>query len=356
MEQAPDSAIGPTPADTEIELSAIIVNYNDRRFLPAAIAALQENTVSDAAEIIVVDGGSTDGSADNLPSGDIPVSVIRCAENVGFCRGNNIGAEAARGRVVVFTQGDGELQPGWDVPLCQALRDPDVAVAGGLVLKMGSPEVIDSAGLAITTNLGAWSLDEWSTPEDVGIDGEEARDVVGVSPAFLAVRRADHLRIGGFWEKLFVYGDEQDYALRIRALGKAVLCPSSRMRHWGGGTVPVTSPLRLRLASRNRLLNAARHLSIPRLAWAVTITAGFDMLEVARQRNLKATRLMLSSWGAGLAGMAAARALSTRAERADTVQYLTPLRDYFEQRKTRQRAQIAYDAARLAAGSPQADR
>ncbi len=208
------------PEAEGFELSVILVNFNGKDVLPAAVDALQRHTTTDRTEIIVVDSGSDDDSAHDLPAGRIPARVIRCDENVGFCRGNNIGAEAAGGRVLCFTQTDGEVEPGWDAPLLRALDDPAIAVAGGVVMKLGT-HLIDSAGIAIAPNLAAWSLHENEDVEQAGLVGEATRDVVGVSPALLAVRAVDHACIGGFWETLWMYGDEPDYALRIRARGRA---------------------------------------------------------------------------------------------------------------------------------------
>jgi hypothetical protein len=320
-------------APAAVGLSAVIVNYNGRKLLPAALRALQANTVCPDTEIVIVDGGSTDGSVDDLSAGRLPVRVIRCGENVGFCRGNNIGAEAARGRLLVFTQGDGEVQPGWDLPLREALNDPGVAVAGGLVLKMSEHEAIDSAGLAIAPNLAAWSLNEWMSPEAAGLQDGRIREVIGVSPAFLAVRREDHLRVGGFWEKLWVYGDEPDYALRTRALGRAVLCPTSRMRHWVGGSIGQASALRIRLSSRNRLFNIARHLPPSRLVWALMLSAAFDALQLVQQPRRVAAQAVLQGWAEGLSGMRSVRALSTADERAANVARLTTLREAYRQQR-----------------------
>lgn len=321
------------PGAGSLELSVILVNFNGKDVLPAAVDALQRNTTTDRAEIIVVDSGSGDGSACNLPAGRIPVRVIRRDENVGFCRGNNIGAEAADGRVLCFTQTDGEVEPGWDGPLLRALEDPAVAVAGGMVMKMGT-DVIDSAGIAIAPNLAAWSLHENEEPEHAGITGEAMLDVVGVSPALLAVRAIDHASIGGFWETLWMYGDEPDYALRIRARGRAVLCPSSRMRHRvGAASGPMQSPLRLRCSARNKLLNIARHVPDSRVPFAVFLAIAFDVLQIAQTRNVQSIRATLEGWRAGLAGMADARRTSTAAERVLRAQYIEPLSEALSEQR-----------------------
>jgi GT2 family glycosyltransferase len=304
----------------------ILVNHNGKDVLPAAVDAIQRNSTTDSAEIIVVDSGSADGSASALPPGRLPVRVITCDENVGFCRGNNIGAEAASGRVLCFTQSDGEVEPGWDAPLLRALEDPTIAVAGGVVMKMGT-NLIDSAGIAIAPNLAAWSRHENEDLEQAGLRDGSVLDVVGVSPALLAVRATDHARIGGFWESLWMYGDEPDYALRIRARGRAVVCTGSRMQHRvGSASGPMQSPLRLRCSARNKLLNIARHVPSPRLPFALLVAVAFDVVQMTQRRDGPARRAITKGWREGFAGMAAARRTSTSAERAQRVQFIEPLR------------------------------
>lgn len=322
-----------------LELSVVIVNHNGGRFLFDAVKALQENTVCEYAEIIVVDGASTDGSSSNVPSGRLPVRVIRCTENIGFCAGNNLGASTAVGRLVAFTQPDGVVQAGWDQGLREAIGPADVAAVGGIVLKAaagsGAVDAIDSAGLAIAPNFACWSLSENLTPEQAGFHAAEHREVIGLSPAFLMVRRVDHLRIGGFWEELWMYGDEPDYAIRIGRLGRSVVCAESRMRHHVGASAGGhQSPLRLYWSSRNRLLNGARHLSFPRFAFAVLLSGGFDAVQLFQQRRSTACRAIGEGWLAGIRGVRAARRLSTRAERRDAATRLAGLREALVQQQS----------------------
>jgi N-acetylglucosaminyl-diphospho-decaprenol L-rhamnosyltransferase len=327
------------PPDPPLELSVIVINHNGGALLAGAVAALQQHTACAQGEIVVVDSASSDGSADDLPQGRLALRVIRCAENIGFCRGNNIGAAAARGRLICFTQPDGEVEAEWDPPLREALSDPGVAAAGGLVLKLQEAERIDSAGIAIAPNLAAWSVSENLTPAQAGLDDEECREVVGVSPAFVMVRRSTHEAIGGFWETLWMYGDEPDYALRLARRGRIVLCPRARMRHLVGGSAGAhQSPLRLYQSSRNRLLNIARHLPARRVPGAVLLAGAFDLLQLLQQRNPQAVLALSRGWLSGLRGLRAARALSTAAEREANLHRLATLRQAIAQQRALGRA------------------
>jgi N-acetylglucosaminyl-diphospho-decaprenol L-rhamnosyltransferase len=311
-------------------LSAIIVNYNSGDRLRAAVHALQTNTTNGAAEIIVVDSNSSDDSLEGLCDGPLPVVIVRCQQNVHFCRGNNIGVNASSAEFVVFTQPDGEVQPGWDAPLIEALSQPAVVVAGGLVLKTARGHPIDSAGMAIAPNLGGWSLLEWLDPEAEGLLATDApaREVVGVSPAFLATRRHDHLAIGGFREDLKGWGDEADYALNMRRRGRAVLVPQARMLHQVGASAAVRSPGRIYLSSRNQIWNAFRHLPARQLFVALLLSGTFNVLQLTRAHDRETLAAMGRAWRDGLLGARRSRSLSTPEQRAESLQYISPLRDY----------------------------
>ncbi len=75
----------------------------------------------------------------------------------------------------------------------------------------------------------------------------------------MMVRREEFLALGGFYEPLFMYGEEADYCLR--APGRVVLHPGAAIRHdMGHAAGPARSLPRLYHPARNRLVNAARHL------------------------------------------------------------------------------------------------
>ena len=83
-------------------LSVIIPNWNGKRFLLECIDALKEQTFHDF-ETILVDNGSTDGSAEFAKEryGDF-IRIIRNKKNLGFTGGNNVGIQAARGEYIVL--------------------------------------------------------------------------------------------------------------------------------------------------------------------------------------------------------------------------------------------------------------
>ena len=90
-------------------VSIVIDNYNYARFLPVAIDSALGQTYR-RKEVLVVDDGSTDDSADVIAAyGDRIVPVMR--ENAGQAAAFNAGLEASKGDVVVFLDADDKLLP-----------------------------------------------------------------------------------------------------------------------------------------------------------------------------------------------------------------------------------------------------
>lgn len=87
------------------DVSIIIVNYNTLHVLRPCVESIVEQTHGINYEIIVVDNGSTDGSAESL-SADKRVMLIPTGENLGFGRANNRGMEYAKGKYIFFLNSD----------------------------------------------------------------------------------------------------------------------------------------------------------------------------------------------------------------------------------------------------------
>jgi len=108
-------------------VSVVIPVYNGRKTLPACLAGLQRQThIPD--EVIVVDDGSTDGSA--RVAAQFGVTVLS-QENAGPGAARNYGARVARGDVILFIDADCAPAPDWVEAMLTAFANPEVAGAKG---------------------------------------------------------------------------------------------------------------------------------------------------------------------------------------------------------------------------------
>jgi GT2 family glycosyltransferase/glycosyltransferase involved in cell wall biosynthesis len=121
------SLSGAAPSTEPRAASVVIPNWNGRdlleKYIPSVIDALASNPSN---EILVVDNGSTDGSAEFLRERFPQVNVLALPENLGFGGGSNAGFRAAKNDIVVLLNSDMRVAPDFLPPLLEGFRDPDV--------------------------------------------------------------------------------------------------------------------------------------------------------------------------------------------------------------------------------------
>jgi GT2 family glycosyltransferase len=240
-------------------ISVIIVNWNRRDLLRACLDSLARQEYREF-EMILVDNGSTDGSAEmaqeRLAGGPIPLRLIRNSENRGFCAANNQGIAAARGSLVALLNNDAEAEAAWLGALARAFEHPEVGMAASKILVHEDPGRIDKAGHLIYPDgqnrgrgTGARDCGQFDRQEEIlWPDG------------CAAMYRKDMLdQIGGFDEDFFAYGDDAELGLRARIAGwRCLYVPGAVVRHHRGTTLGLQSSRRLQLIERNRVLLAAK--------------------------------------------------------------------------------------------------
>jgi len=232
-----------------------VVNWNRKDLLRACLCSLQRQ-FGVTFETIVVDNGSTDGSAE-MAEAEFSVRVIRNRENRGFCAANNQGIEAADGEFVALLNNDAEAEPGWLAALYRACtQGPDIGMAAGKVLIWEDPGRIDKAGHLMfpdgqNRGRGTGELDRGQ------FDREE--EVLWPDGCACLYRREMLDRIGGFDEDFFAYGDDAELGLRARIAGwRCMYTPAAVVRHHRGSTLGKDSAWRLELIERNRVLLAVK--------------------------------------------------------------------------------------------------
>ncbi len=209
-------------------VSAVVPSFDGARWLPGCLAALREQT-RPFDELIVVDDGSTDGSADGL--GD-DVRVVRLARNGGFAAAVNRGIDAASGELVALVNTDVELERDWLQRMVRAMDDGVAAVACKMV-SLADPAVLDDAGDVLRRDgvceqRGRGRVDDgrWDAP------GEVFAACAGAA----LYRRAAVRAIGGFDERFVSYLEDVDLGLRLRLAGWRARYEPAVARHAGGGS------------------------------------------------------------------------------------------------------------------------
>lgn len=220
----------PDRSATTVDVSVVIPNLEGGALLPAALETLF-STGGPAVEVIVVDNGSRDGSADMAAAFDDRVRVIRNPENRGFAPACNQGADAARGRFLLFLNNDARITGVALAELVGALDDERLWAAQPVMLRGGEEATLDSAGSQFTWT--GFLRHATAIPE---------RDC-GLVPIFAAkgaclLVRSDRFRLaGGFHDAFFAYFEDSDLCWRIRlAGGDVAVVPHVTVFHDRGAT------------------------------------------------------------------------------------------------------------------------
>ncbi|HET7712862.1 MAG TPA: glycosyltransferase family 2 protein [Thermoanaerobaculia bacterium] len=206
-------------------VSAILVTWDSAGYLPRCAEGLRSQTHA-RMEIVVVDNGSSDGSAELTARLMPDARLIRNDANRGFAAAVNQGIAATAGDYVLLCNPDAFLAPDYVSRLVDALISAGErcgAATGKLLRATGEgiepTAAIDSAGIRMTRS--GRHLDITSD------DGESVREVFGVSGAAALYRRSmlNDAAIDGevFDEDFFSYREDADLAWRARLLGWSAL-------------------------------------------------------------------------------------------------------------------------------------
>lgn len=215
---------------------SIVIPVHNRAVLTTQCLDVLFNSPPDTArpEIVVVDDGSSDSTAQMLAARAERVQVVRHEQNLGFARACNDGAAVATGEWLVFLNNDTLPQRGWlDALLRYASSRAQIGLVGSKLLFPNG--TIQHAGVAFARDL---------TPRHVytGFDADhpavnKSREFQVVTGACALIRRALFDEVGGF-DPRFVNGHEDfDLCLRLRRLGYEVhYCHESVLYHLESAT------------------------------------------------------------------------------------------------------------------------
>jgi GT2 family glycosyltransferase len=242
-------------------VDVVIVTYDTRDITLDCAARIADP----AARVIVVDNGSTDGTAEAF--GDRGVTVVRFDEGVGFARACNAGAAVGDSPLVLFLNSDVLARPGALHVLLDALdARPDAVAAGGRLVDPGTDDT--QPAYAPQRYPGLWTLVSRVT-------GLERLHGDSIDAALLAERgtiecdqpagacllaRRDGLdAVGGFDERFWFWYEDVDLARRLHERGALLHVGGAVFEHLGGGTFAAWGREK---GLRSRLLGIERYAEV----------------------------------------------------------------------------------------------
>lgn len=278
-------------------LDVVVVTFDTRE---VTLSCLERLTAEIDLRAIVVDNGSTDGTAEAIAQRFPAATVVRLDEGVGFAEACNRGAAAGDAPLVLFLNSDVLARPGAVDALVAALEArPDAVAAGGRLVDPGTDDTQPAYAPQRYPGLGTLVA---------RVTGLEALRAAGPDPALLAERgtveceqpagacvlvRRDVLdAIGGFDEHYWFWYEDVDLARRLRARGPLLHVGGAVFEHLGGGTFASWGRER---GLRSRLHGIVRYASVhlPRrdrvllgLALAASGLARFAVFRLLGRRAL----------------------------------------------------------------------
>lgn len=249
-------------------LSIIIVTWNGKRYALECLQSLFAQPLGMAAEIIVIDNASSDGTPEAIRAQFPKVNLIENEKNLGFAKANNIGLAASRGRYVCLINSDVVIPPRClEKMLAYLQANPNIGVLGPKMLSpdgrigfsvmrlptvwntlccaLGLHAIFPASALFGGFMMGGYSYDS--------IDYVEV-----LTGWFWMIPRAALEEVGKLDEQFFMYGEDIDWCYRFRKAGwRVVFYPGAEALHYGAAS-SANAPTRFYIEMRRANLQYFR--------------------------------------------------------------------------------------------------
>jgi GT2 family glycosyltransferase len=246
-------------------VAVLIVNWNGGALLSQCLRSLaQQRRAPD--HVIVVDNASTDDSLAIAKPHLDRVEVIRLPTNVGFAKGNNVAAQAARRfDALALLNPDAVADPGWLEALVQAAEgNPTTAAFASQLRLAASPGHLDGAGDSYHVSGRAWRnghrvpYSAWPAEVD---------EVFAPCAAAALYRRDAFESVQGFDEQYFCYFEDVDLGFRLRLQGhRCLYVPAAVVQHVSSASTGYRSDFAVYHGERNAVWTFFKDMPTP-LLW-----------------------------------------------------------------------------------------
>jgi N-acetylglucosaminyl-diphospho-decaprenol L-rhamnosyltransferase len=208
-----------------VRAAVYIPNFNGERWLPRTLQSLRAQSAP--LDVVVVDNGSSDASVAAARADFPEVTVLELGENLGFGPALNRAVAAHPADAIALLNFDVECEPGFCEALLAGLGE-GIDMVAAVLLQERDPGLIDSAGVVADHTL--MGFDHLHGQPLAVLRG--AAGPLGPTGGAALYRREAWEAVGGFDERIFLYYEDLDLALRIAAGGgRCAAAPEARALH-----------------------------------------------------------------------------------------------------------------------------
>lgn len=248
------------PDSIPMKVAIIILIWNGKSDTLECLQSLSADTYAEK-EIVVVDNGSTDKSAEAIRAAFPQVTILSNDRNLGFCAGNNVGIRYAleHGFDFIFLlNNDTTVEPNAVAELLAAAQaHPKLGVAAPVTHHEQGERAVWFAGSRLDLRRGLAVHDNSRDPSRA----DPPYRVPWITGCAMFVRAKAMKAAGGLDERYFLSWEDVDFSVRVAALGWELgVAPAARIYHKGGqASTRLLGNSRDYYDLRNRLLFLKTH-------------------------------------------------------------------------------------------------
>ena len=234
-----------------MDLSICILTRNQPDLLPrcvsSCVAEIEREGI--AAEIILIDNASCNGSPQRVANQFLLVRLVRNEENLGFSKANNIAIRMSQGRYVLILNDDTELHPGALGLLVRVMdADPHIGAVGPKFLnpdgswqRANAPKRFPRLPGIVSELLRLDSiLEKFPLTRDLLTnrrDEKRGGDAEQIDGACFLARREALDAVGLFDEGFYFFFEDSDLCYRLKKAGWGLwYSPEAQITHYGAAS------------------------------------------------------------------------------------------------------------------------
>lgn len=242
----------------------IILNWNGKKDTLECLSSIQKISYGNF-ETLIVDNGSTDGSAAAIKKQFPSVKIIETGQNLGYAEGNNVGMRYGMEQKADFLfilNNDTIVDEAILTRFIEGFKkEPQAGILGAKIYLYEQPDRLDHLGGKWNKKTFSFDLIGYRQLDDSTLWGD-MQELDYVCGAGFMIRKEVILQIGMLEPQFFVYWEDSDFCFRARKAGfKVMTCPKAKLLHKVSASFTGGKPHTSYFFSRNRLLWIERNLS-----------------------------------------------------------------------------------------------